>query len=379
MKSFDLKPLIEQFNEYILENGSESDAVGARKEFGELIKNIFSPFGYAKATKDQLAQRKKQHDSFILICDALRASENESTYMIEALALAGRANTEQALGDLESAIRDFRRSADVAAGYNGGEEVRISGVLSLANLYGRVKKHDSSIACFSEALKIASRLSGTDGQIKVMAILADRGSAYCRLRKLQDACDDFNKSIEIYNSIDVRNDKTKRILLKCLANRSGILVNMQRFEEARQDGLKAVEIEGETFSSTTPVALTNLAAACKCLGYFDEAEKYYTRVIMIKKVSGAIKTPSGRIDLATMLMGRGEVLLKNEKYDDAKNDLSESVALFNDLMEKHEEVVKPRLVGALNLRSQVNIKLGDEQAAEKDLSIAEKLTGKALD
>lgn len=140
MKSFDLKPLIEQFNEYILENGSESDAVGARKEFGELIKNIFSPFGYAKATKDQLAQRKKQLDSFILICDALRASENESTYMIEALALAGRANTEQALGDLESAIRDFRRSADVAAGYNGGEEVRISGVLSLANLYGRVKK-----------------------------------------------------------------------------------------------------------------------------------------------------------------------------------------------------------------------------------------------
>ena len=379
MNSFDLRPLIQEFNEYIVENGSQSDAIGARKEFNDLIKKIFSPFDFSKASKEQLAERKQQHDSFIMICDALRASESESTYMIEALALSGRANTLQIMGDNDSAARDFRRSADVAAGFSGGEDLRISGVLRLASLYSKMQKVDSSISCYTEALKIASRLEGEENQERIMAILADRGSTFCRLRKFNEACDDFNRAIEVYNNQENSSEKTKKILLKCLANRSGILVNMQRFEDARQDGLKAVEIEGESISSITPVVLTNLAAACKCLGSYDEAEKYYTRVIMIKKLSGAIKTPSGRIDLATIMMGRGEVLLKNQKYDDSVSDLSNAVALFNDLMEKHEPVVKTRLMGALKLRAQAYSALGDEQSSAKDLEVFEKLTGKALD
>lgn len=379
MKSLDLKPLIQKFNEYIIENGNQYDAVGAKKEFYELIKKIFSPFEFSKASKEQLTERKLHYDSFIMICDALRASESDSTFMVEALALTGRGNTLQAMGENDSAARDFRRSADVAAGYSGGEDLRISGVLNLASLYSKMQKIDSSIACYTEALKIAERLEGEENQARIMAILADRGSTYCRLRKLREACDDFNRAIETYNNKEVINDKAKRILLKCLANRSGILVNMQRFEDARQDGLKAVEIEGESISSITPVVLTNLAAACKCLGSYDEAEKHYTRVIMIKKLSGAIKTPSGRIDLATIIMGRGEVLLKNQKLEDSVADLSNSIALFNDLMEKHEAVVKNRLMGALKLRAQAYSQLGDKQASEKDLEVFEKLTGKALD
>ncbi len=377
MKTFDLKPLIEKFNSYI-SNAGNDDAAGARKEFDELIKKVFSPFDYAKSSKQQLEQRIQQHNSFIMICDALGASENENTYMIQALALAGRGSTYQALNDNENGARDFRRSADVAAGYPGGEQVRISSVLRLAAVYGKMQKTNESIACFSEALKLASRLDGDEGRIRKMAILADRGSAYCRLRKLDEACADFNGAVELYNSLP-SNENTRRILLKCLANRSGVLVSMQRYQDARDDGMKAVEIEGENISSITPVVLTNLAAACKCLGYLDEAEKHYTRVIMIKRVSGVIKTPFGRIDLATMLMGRGEVYLKNDKLDEAKADLSQAIELFNDVMEKHSNVVKPRLLGALKLRYQVYERLGDNHAAEKDLSMTENLTGKALD
>ncbi|MBE6992530.1 MAG: tetratricopeptide repeat protein [Ruminococcaceae bacterium] len=379
MMRFDLKPLMLKFNEYIVDAGSRTDVIGARKEFDELIKKVFSPFDYSKASKEQLSERKMQHDSFIMICDALRASEDENTYIIESLALTGRGNIHQLLGNDEQAARDFRHSADVAAGFAGGKEVRIAGLLKLAPLYSKMQKPDSCISCYSEALKIASGMQDNESQTRVMAILADRGSAYCRVRKLQEACDDFNRAIEIYNDLGTANAKTQKILLKCLANRSGVLVNMQRFEDARQDGLKAVEIEGEMISSSTPVVLTNLAAACNCLGNYEEAEKYYTRVIMIKKVSGAIRTPAGRIDLATILMGRGEVLIKNGKYSDSRTDLAEAAALFTDLLEKHEAVVKPRLIRTLKLKAQAESELGDETAAEKDLSLCENLTGKALD
>jgi len=78
-------------------------------------------------------------------------------------------------------------------------------------------------------------------------------------------------------------------------------------------------------------------------------------------------------------MGRGEVLIKNGKYSDSRTDLAEAAALFTDLLEKHEAVVKPRLIRTLKLKAQAESELGDETAAEKDLSLCENLTGKALD
>lgn len=381
MNSFNIRPLIDKFNEYVEANAEVADASGAKQEFSALIKSVFSNFVCAKASKEALIKRKEEHDSFLRVCDTLHAAEDPDTCIVTALAYSGRASVEQALGELDAAAADFRRSADVAAGEPEAWEVRFAGVINLASTRIRQKQPEAAAKVYAEALRLLERSNAPqqDKNKKKMALLSDYGSIYCRLAQPQRAKELFDEAVQIYDTMDDSEGKMKGTLIKCLANRSGVLVSLKDYDGARRDGRRAMELEGDKVSTSTTVTLTNLAAACKCLERFDEAEAAYGKAIMLKTALGGQSNEAGRIDIATLMIGRGETRMKMGKDLDAQADLSLAIDNLRPLAGKYGKSVVIRLTNALKLRSELYSAQGRPELAEKDDIEREKLTGNALD
>lgn len=381
MSSFNIRPFIDKFNDYVEANAELSDASGAKQELNSLIKSVFSTFNCAKASKEALTARKKEHDSFLLVCDTLRAAEDPDICVVAALAYSGRASVEQALGELEAAAADFRRSADAASGNDDAWDVRFAGVINLASTRIRQKKPEEAAKVYAEALRILERSNGLqqDKDKKKMALLSDYGSIYCRLAQPQRARELFDEAVALYASIDDSDGKMQSTLVKCLANRSGVLVSLKEYDAAREDGVRAMALEGGKVSTSTTVILTNLAAACKCLNRLEEAEDAYGRAIMLKTALGGQSGEAGRVDIATLMLGRGEVRIKLGKNLDAQADLSLAIDNLRPLAPKFGKSVVVRLSNALKLRSGLYSAQGQNELAEKDMEEWQKLNGNALD
>lgn len=211
---------------------------------------------------------------------------------------------------LSEATEELRTAAKSITGFQGKpSESLVAALMGLAEAALEAGWHSEAARICGQTLPLAKRLlRGTDPQLARLDALI--GNVYAGLGELETAYTHYEKALDKFRlSLGEETDECADVLTSMAA----AMLREERWAEARETGVKAVEILDQTGGAALPRALSVLAQLHAERGNLSEAESLRVSVCQLWERLGGPMSAS----LAREYESRAELLSQMQRITEA--------------------------------------------------------------